>query len=165
MLDTSEMIISSLSKIWHLIPIIIFIVLFRKFMNSKAKKHRININEEHEKKGQSLELRTIEKYENLGYKVIFDETKDDKKEQGIDIVCNKDNQTFLIKCNNNSKSKSITAEDIKAFHKNAINYVKTNHLEEHDVKFRYVIHYEDALDKSARIILKDYSYNCRYVLI
>ena len=133
-------------------------------MDNKGKKYKININEEHEKKGLTLELRTIEKYEKLGYKVIYDETQDDKKEQGIDLVCNKDEQTFLIKCNNNSKSKSITAEDIKAFHKNAINYVKINNLK-HDVKFRYVIHYEDALDKSARIILKDDYYNCRYVII
>ncbi len=165
MVDTSDMIIGSLSKIWHLIPIVIFIILFKKFMNSKAKKYKININEEHEKKGQTLELRTIEKYEKLGYKVIYDETQDDKKEQGIDLVCNNDEQTFLIKCNNNSKSKSIKAEDIKAFHKSAIEYVKTNNLEEHDVKFRYVIHYEDALDKSARVILKDDYYNCRYVVI
>ncbi|MGB7403533.1 MAG: restriction endonuclease [Arcobacter sp.] len=134
-------------------------------MDNKGKKYKININEEYEKKGLTLELRTIEKYEKLGYKVIYNETQDDKKEQGIDLVCNKDEQTFLIKCNNNSKSKSIKAEDIKAFHKNAINYVKTNNLEKHDVKFRYVIHYEDALDKSARNILKDDSYNCKYVII
>ncbi|WP_419765204.1 MAG: hypothetical protein ACNI28_01990 [Arcobacter sp.] len=162
---SSEMILASLSKVWHIIPIVIFIILFKKFMDSKGKKYKININEEHEKKGLTLELRTIEKYEKLGYKVIYDKTKDDEKAQGVDIVCNKDNQTFLIKCNNNSKPKSITAEDIKTFHKNAITYVKTNNLEEKDVKFRYVIHYEDALDKSARLILKDDYYNCRYVIV
>ncbi|MGB5919262.1 hypothetical protein, partial [Arcobacter sp.] len=156
---------SSLSQVWHLIPIVIFIFIFKKFMDNKGKKYKININEEYEKKGQSLEFRTIEKYEKLAYKVIYDETKDDKKEQGIDIVCNNNNQTFLIKCNNNSKSKSITSEDIKVFYKNAIEYVKTNKLEEKNVKFRYVIHYEDALDKSARNILKDDSYNCKYVII
>lgn len=161
----SEMIISSLSQVWHLIPIVIFIIFFKKFMDNKGRKYKININEEYEKKGQSLEFRTIEKYEKLAYKVIYDETKDDKKEQGIDIVCNNNNQTFLIKCNNNSKSKSITSEDIKTFHKNAIEYVKTNKLEEKNVKFRYVIHYEDALDKSVRNILKDDSYNCKYVII
>ena len=162
---SSEMIISSLSQVWHLIPIVIFIFVFKKFMDNKGRKYKININEEYEKKGQSLEFRTIEKYEKLAYKIIYDETKDDKKEQGIDIVCNNNNQTFLIKCNNNSKSKSITAEDIKAFHKNAMEYVKTNNLEKKNVKFRYVIHYEDALDKSARNILKDDSYNCKYVII
>ncbi len=165
MVDTSEMIIGSLSKIWHLIPIVIFIVLFKKYMNSKAKKYKISINEEHEKKGQSLELRTIEKYEKLGFKVIYNKTKDDKKEEGIDIVCTKDKQVFLIKCNNSSKPKSIKEEDIKIFHKHASNYVKTNNLENQDINFRYVIHYEDALDKSARIILKSDYYNCRYVIV
>ncbi|PLY11016.1 MAG: hypothetical protein C0626_00125 [Arcobacter sp.] len=161
---SSEMILASLSKVWHIIPIVIFIVLLKKFMNNKSKKHRININEEHEKKGQSLELRTVEKYEKLGFKVIYNQTKE-PKEDSIDMICTKDEQTFLIKCNNNSKAKSIKAEDIRVFHKSAINYVKTNNLKEHDVKFRYIIHYEDALDKSSKIILKDDYYNCRYVII
>lgn len=161
MVDTSDMIIGSLSKIWHLIPIVIFIILFRKFMNNKAKRYKININEEHEKKGQSLKLRTVEKYEKLGFKVIYNEPKEDS----IDMICTKDEQTFLIQCNNNSKAKSIKAEDIKSFYNNAISYVKTNNIEEQNVNFRYVIHYEDALDKSAKIILKDDYYNCKYVII
>jgi len=165
MADLGDMIIGSLSKVWHLIPIVIFIILFKKFMTNKDKKRRININKEHEKSGQSLKSRTIEKYEKLGYKVIDKKRENPKEEQGIDIICNKDDKIFLIKCNNNSKSKSIKDEDIKAFHKSAINYVETNNLEKNDVKFRYVIHYEDALDKSARIILKNDSYNCKYVII
>ena len=158
------MIISSLSQVWHLIPIVIFIFVFKKFMDNKGRKYKININEEYEKKGQSLEFRTIEKYEKLGFNTIHNQAPE-IEEQGIDIVCTKDEQTYLIKCNNNSKSKSITAEDIKVFHKNAIEYVKTNNLEEKNVKFRYVIHYEDALDKLALNILKDDNYNCKYVII
>jgi Holliday junction resolvase-like predicted endonuclease len=165
MADLGDMIIGSLSKVWHLIPIVIFIILFKKFMTNKEKKRRININSEHEKNGLNLESRTIEKYEKLGYKIVHNKTKNPKEEQGIDIICNKDDETFLIKCNNNSKPKSIKSEDIKAFHKNAIDYVQTNNLEKNDVKFRYVIHYEDALDKSARTILKDDYYHCRYVVI
>lgn len=161
---SSEMIISSLSQVWHLIPIVIFIFVFKKFMDNKGRKYKININEEYEKKGQSLEFRTIEKYEKLGFNTIHNQAPE-IEEQGIDIVCTKDEQTYLIKCNNNSKSKSITAEDIKVFHKNAIEYVKTNNLEEKNVKFRYVIHYEDALDKLALNILKDDNYNCKYVII
>ena len=164
MLDISDMIIASLSKVWHLIPIVIFIILFKKFINNKDKKRRININEELVKKGQSLELRTVDKYEKLGFDVIYNQTPEAQK-QGIDLICTKDEQTFLIKCNNNSKAKSIKDEEIKAFHKNAMEYVKTNNLEKHDVKFRYVIHYEDALDKSAVNILSTNSYNCRYVIV
>ena len=160
MAGLSDMIIGSLSKVWHLIPIIIFIILFRKFMTNKDKKRRININKEHEEKGQNLELRTIDKYEKLGYKI-----KNPKEDQGIDIICNKKDEIFLIKCNNNSKAKSIIDKDIKAFCKNAIEYTKTNNLEKNNVKLRYIIHYNDALDKSALKILRDNIYNCRYVII
>ncbi|ADG93878.1 hypothetical protein Arnit_2226 [Arcobacter nitrofigilis DSM 7299] len=159
MADISDMIIGSLSKVWHLVPLVVFIILVKKFMHNKDNKRRININKEHEKKGQSLELRTIEKYKKLGFKT------QKSKEEGIDIICTKDEQTYLLKCNNNSKSKSIKAEDIKTFHKNAIKYLKTNNLEEKNVYFRYVVLFNDVLDKSALAILKDDSYNCKYVII
>ncbi len=64
----SEMILASFSKIWHLIPIVIAIILFRKFLNYKDKKRKILKNEEDEKNGLTLELRTKKKYEELGYK-------------------------------------------------------------------------------------------------
>ena len=49
-----EMILASFLKIWHVIPIIIAIILFKKFMNKKDKKRRINKNEEYEKNGLTL---------------------------------------------------------------------------------------------------------------
>ena len=160
MVDISDMIIASLSKIWHIVPIVIAIVLFKKFMNKKDKTRRINKNEENEKKGLTLELRTVKKYEKLGYKV-----DNSKKDQGIDFICHKDEKIFLLQCKNNSKSKSITEKDIEIFHTNAIKYVKTNDMEEKNVEFRYVIPYSDVLDKSAIKILTDDYYNCKYVVI
>ena len=62
-----EMIIASFLKIWHLIPLIIFIILLKKFVNKKDKKSRINKNEKNEKNGLKLEVRTQKNYENLGY--------------------------------------------------------------------------------------------------
>lgn len=161
----TDMIIASLLKIWHLIPIIMAIVLFKKIMAWKEKKRRINNNEENEKKGLTLELRTGKKYEKLGYKVIYHKIKDDEENQGIDLLCSKDKKTLLFKCKNYSKSKSITQKDIKTFHKNAINYVKNNDMEVNNVEFRYVIPYSDVLDKSAIKILMDDSYNCKYIVI
>ena len=161
----TDMIIASLLKIWHLIPIIMAIVLFKKVMAWKEKKRRINNNEENEKNGLTLELRTAKKYEKLGYKVTYHEIKDGEENQGIDLLCSKDDKTLLFKCKNYSKSKSITQEDIKTFHKNAINYVKNNEMEVNNVEFRYVIPYSDVLDKSAIKILMDDSYNCKYIVI
>ncbi len=161
----TEMILGSLSKIWHLIPIVIAIVLIKKFVNMKDKKRRINENEEHEKNGLTLELRTRKKYEKLGYKVISHEMQEGEKDQGIDLHCSKDDKTLLVKCKNNSKSNSITDEDIKIFISNAINYVKTNDIEKNNVSFRYAIPYIDVLHKSAvKILMNDY-YNCKYVVL
>jgi hypothetical protein len=164
MADTSEMIIASLSKIWHLIPIVIAIVLFKKFINKKDKNRRIDKNEEHEKNGLTLELRAGKKYEDLDYKVTY-LNEDDKKESGIDLVCIKGNKTLLIFCKNYSKAKSITSEDIKTFHSSAVQYVKTNDIEEKDVEFRYVVPYSDVLDRSAIKILMNNAYNCKYVVL
>ena len=160
-----DMVIASLLKIWHLIPIIIFIILFKKFINHKEKKRRINKNEENEKNGLSLEVRTQRKYENLGYKVKYNKKQDDKKDQEVDIICYKDEKILLFKCKNYSKAKSNRSEDIESFHDNARNYLKINDIEDKNVEFRYVIPYSDVLHKSAIKLLVDDSYNCKYVVL
>ena len=155
----TEMILASLSKIWHLVPIVIAIILFKKFVNNKDNKRRIKINEENEKKGLSLELRARKKYEDLGYSVTHNEQDD------LDLLCSRDDKTLLIKCANETKSKSITSEDVKEFYNNAVKYVKENALEEKDIAFRYGILYPDVLDKSALKIFMDDSYNCKYIVV
>lgn len=161
----AEMVLASLAQIWHLIPIVIAIILFKKFIGKKDKNRKININEENEKNGLSLESRAGKKYEKSGYKVTYNETQDGKKEFGFDLICSKDDKILLILCTNHSKSKSITEKDIKAFHSNAIQYVKIHEIENKNVEFRYVILHHDVLDKSAVNILTDDSYNCKYVII
>ena len=161
MVDASEMIIASLSKVWHLVPIVIAIILFKKFIDNKEKKRKIKKNEENEEKGLTLELRTIKKYEDLGYTVIIN----DKKDQGIDLICSKDDKTFLFHCNNTLKSKSIIDVDVKAFCTNATKYVKENDIKSKSIEFRYIIAYSDVLNKSANKIFMDDSYNCKYVVL
>ena len=165
MIDISDMLMASFLKIWHLIPIIILIILFKKFMMNKDKKLRIVKNIENKKNGLTLELRTKKKYEKLAYMVQENKTKDSTEDQGIDFTCYKENKVLIIKCNNNSKPKTITEKDIKEFYNNAMKYIKTNDIKQEDVEFRYVIPYSDVLHKSAIKILKDDSYNCKYVLI
>ena len=165
MVEASDMILASLSKMVHLVPIVIAIVLFKKFMNKKDKKRRININEENEKNGLTLELRTVKKYEDLGYKVISQKSENGKENQGIDLLMSKDDKTLLVQCKDSSKTKSITDEDIKTFHSNASKYVESNDMEEKNVEFRYVIPYSDILHKSAIKILTNDSYNCKYLVL
>ena len=160
MVEASDLIIASLSKVWHLVPIVIAIVLFKKFIDFKDKKRRIMKNEENDKNGLTLELRTIKKYEDLGYKMT-----DVKKDQGIDLVCHKNDKTLLFQCKDVSKSKSIIDEDIKTFYTNAIKYVKTNDIKTKDIEFRYVVPYGDVFHKSANQVLVDDFYNCKYVVL
>ncbi len=157
----SEMIMASFSKIWHLIPIAIAIVLFKIFINNQDKKKRILKNEENEKNGLGIQIRTRKKYEDMGYNVQETKTNDD----AIDFILTKENKTLLIQCNNTTQIKSITEEDIKTFYKNAINYVKTNSMEEHNMELRFVIPYKDVLHKSAVKIFADDSYGCKYVVV
>ncbi|NQY22892.1 MAG: restriction endonuclease [Campylobacteraceae bacterium] len=158
-----EMIIASFLKIWHLIPLIIFIILLKKFVNNKDKKSRINKNDENEKNGLTLEVRTQKNYENLGYEVKYQKKQENTEE--IDLVCKRDNKILLIQCKNDSKTKSITEDDIKTFYKNALQYLKTNDIEKKDAQFRYVVAYSDVLHKSAIKILRDDFYNCKYVVL
>lgn len=161
MTNSSEMIISSLSYIWHLIPIIIFIILLKKFISAKDNKKRKTRNEENEKNGLTLELRTIKRYEDLGYKVVSNKIQN----QDIDMFCYKDDKTILVKCKNSSDSKSIKEEDIMAFYNCAINYINSKNIKEENAVFRYVVPYKDIFHKSAINILMDDSYNCKYVLV
>ena len=161
MANSTEMIIGSLSYIWHLIPITIFIILLKKFLTHKDNKKRKIKNEENQKNSLTLELRTIKKYEDLGYKVVSNKIEN----QSIDMICYKDDKTILIKCNNSSNSNSIKAEDIISFYDNAIKYIHTNKIKEKNAAFRCVVPYKDLFHKSAIKILTDDSYNCKYVLV
>lgn len=154
------MIIASLSKIWHLIPIVIAIVVFKKYISYKDKKHRIIKNEENEKNGLNLKLRTIKKYEDLSYKV-----EELENEEGIDLFCYKEEKRLLFYCKDISKPKSIKEEDIKLFYNNAMNYLKKNDIKENSVEFRYIVPYSDVFHKSAIKVLSENSYNCKYVVL
>ena len=158
-----DMIIASFLQIWHIIPIIIGIILFRKFLNNKDRKQRIQKHEEHEKNGLSLELRTGKKYEDLGYSVVYGD--ESKKEQGVDLLCSKGDKTLVIKCKDDTNPKSITSEDITTFIKNASKYVQSSIIDDDDVEFRYAVLYPQVFDKTAIKILKDDSYNCKYIVL
>lgn len=157
----SDMIIASLLKIWHIIPIIAFIILFKVFMKKKDNKRRRKQNEENKKSGLTLELRARKKYEKLGYEVKENKAKDNE----IDLICKRDNKTLLIQCKNISEPKSIEEKDIKTFYNTASEFLRNSEIQQNDVEFRFVIPYSDVLAKSAIKILKNDAYNCKYVVV
>ena len=161
MTNTSEIIIGSLSYIWHLIPIIIFIILLKRFISTRDNKKRKRQNEENEKNGLTLELRTIKRYEDLGYKVVSNKIQN----ENIDMICYKDDKTILVKCKNSFDSKSIKEEDIVAFYDDAIKYINANNIKEKNAVFRYAVPYKDIFHKSAIKILDAHYYNCKYILV
>ena len=154
---------ASLSNIWHIVPIIIAIVLFKKYMNMRNRKNIILKNEEHEKNGFTLQSRAIKKYKDLGYEVTI--LKDEDKKLGLDLLCIKNKKSIIVQCKNSFELKSIIDEDIKTFCNNAKKYSKENNIEKSDVEFRYVIPYSDVLNKTAIKILSDDYYNCKYVIL
>ncbi|APW66119.1 hypothetical protein LPB137_09750 [Poseidonibacter parvus] len=161
--DISYMIMASLSNIWHIVPIIIAIVLFKKYMNMRNRKNIILKNEEHEKNGFTLQSRAIKKYKDLGYEVTI--LKDEDKKLGLDLLCIKNKKSIIVQCKNSFELKSIIDEDIKTFCNNAKKYSKENNIEKSDVEFRYIIPYSDVLNKTAIKILSDDYYNCKYVIL
>lgn len=154
---------ASLSNIWHIVPIIIAIVLFKKYMNMRNRKNIILKNEEYEKKGFTLQSRAIKKYKDLGYEVTI--LKDEDKKLGLDLLCIKNKKSIIVQCKNSFELKSIIDEDIKTFCNNAKKYSKENNIEKSDVEFRYIIPYSDVLNKTAIKILSDDYYNCKYVIL
>jgi len=161
--DISYMIMASLSNIWHIVPIIIAIILFKKYMNMRNRKNIILKNEEHEKNGFTLQSRAIKKYKDLGYEVTI--LKDEDKKLGLDLLCIKNKKSIIVQCKNSFELKSIIDEDIKTFCNNAKKYSKENNIEKSDVEFRYIIPYSDVLNKTAIKILSDDYYNCKYVIL
>ena len=161
--DISYMIMASLSNIWHIVPIIITIILFKKYMNMRNRKNIMSKNSEYEKNGLTLEIRARKKYEKLDY--IVSSFDDEQKDLGLDLLCKKEEKTIIIQCKNCFDRKSITEKDIKTFCNNASKYIKQNNIEKSNVEFRYIIPYSDVLDKSAVKILSDDYYNCKYVVL
>jgi restriction system protein len=68
-------------------------------------------------KGDNYEIYVAEHYKSIGYEVSLNGIIHGKKDNGIDIICNKNNELILIQCKNwkeNSKYK-VTHLILKAF--------------------------------------------------
>ena len=155
-----EMVLASLEKIWHLVPIVIAVLLFKKFITTRDRKRRIEKNLENENKGLTIKHRTINKYEKLGYKI-----EEINKSQNLDLICTKDEKSFIMQLNNALNKKTITAQEIEDFINKGKEYIKANNLNVENIEFRYVIPYTDMLEKSAVNIFADDNYKCKYMIL
>lgn len=158
-----DMVIASFLKIWHIIPIIIGVILFKKYIDSKDRKRRVKLNEEFEKEGLSLALRTGQKYEKLGYEVVYNQLEDENN--AVELICSKDGKTLLFQCKKETNPKSISADDIEAFIDEASKYVKSNSIDKSLVELRCAVLHPEIFDKSAMKLLSDDNNNCKYIVL
>ena len=172
MINFYDLLIELLPKVWYFLPLIIILLFIKIYIEKKEKefkKERRKAQKEfhlkNEENGKKFEKLTGKRFEELGYKVIYNGLEKGKLDQGIDLICYKENEILLIQCKNYTKSNSITHEDIKIFHSNAIKYIKIHNLNEKSIKLKYSIPNIKILDISAKKTLSNNFYNCTYVIV
>ncbi len=107
-------------------------------------------------KGDNYEIYVAEHYKSIGYEVSLNGIIHGKKDNGIDIICNKNNELILIQCKNwkeNSKYK-VTHLILKAFIGCCSEYIIKNQLFNKKVAFHFVTS-NNILDASAKKYLAE----------
>ena len=133
-----------------------------EFPNQKTSKVDFNKTrdkrnmEEILKKGHDFERYVAEHYKSIGYEVLLNGIIHGKKDNGIDIICNKNNELILIQCKNwkeNSKYK-VTHLILKAFIGCCSEYTSKNQILNKKVEFHFVTS-NNILDTSAKKYLAE----------
>jgi restriction system protein len=129
-----------------------------KFANESTKQKTRDKShmEEILKKGHDYERYVAEHYKSIGYEVSLNGIIHGKKDNGIDIICNKNNELILIQCKNwkeNSKYK-VTHLILKAFIGCCSEYIIKNQLFNKKVAFHFVTS-NNILDASAKKYLAE----------
>lgn len=91
-----------------------------------------------------------------GYEINLNGIKKGKKDKGIDIICNKEEELILIQCKNwkaNTKFK-IGHEKLKAFVGACTEYINENKLFEKNIKLKFITS-NFILDKSGEKFLEE----------
>lgn len=125
---------------------------FNKNNNTIDKNHMNDIL----KKGHDFERYVAEHYKSNGYEVLLNGIVHGKKDNGIDVICNKNNELILIQCKNwkeNSKYK-VTHIILKAFIGCCSEYIIKNQLFNKEVVFHFVTS-NNILDASAKKYLAE----------
>ena len=123
----------------------------------KPKKKKNFNYKELEAKGKNYEIFVGKYFENLGYKVFYNGIMKGRKDEGIDLIAEKENEILLIQCKNwkeNSKYK-IKDKNLKEFIGNCFLYIeKRPEILNKKIKRIYVTS-NDIYDKSAIKFLEE----------
>jgi len=151
-----------------IIPIAIIVFIFILFNKKKVKKDFRNPNTIYEEKKLDIMLKNYDKensysyipkqkpkknnyqlgkeyeeqigkyYESIGYHVIYHGIIKGKKDQGIDLIATKDEETLLIQCKN-WKNTTIKQRHLKEFLWNCDNFIKNNAIKTLHIRKIFII--------------------------
>lgn len=116
-------------------------------------------------KGKEYEKQVGIHYENLGYKVDYRGLKLGRKDGGIDLIAEKDDETILIQCKNWTGKIQIKKINAEKFHSNCITYLQNAKYEHENIKCVMVIPAKESLNYGAEIFFRLNSPKYRYEII
>lgn len=127
----------------------------RAYTEEEKKEYALKMKEKKEK-GKEYEEFVAGHYKLDGYEIYLHGIKKGKKDKGIDIICEKDEELILIQCKNwkeDSKYK-INHEKLKAFVGCCTEYVNENKLFDKNIKLKFITS-NYILDESGKKFLQE----------
>ena len=101
MINFYDVLIELLPKVWYFLPLIIVLSFIKIYIEKeKRRKAQKEFHLKNEENGKKFEKLTGKRFEELGYKVIYNGLEKGKLDQGIDLICYKENEILLIQCKN-----------------------------------------------------------------
>lgn len=116
-----------------------------------------------------LELRSGIFYQEQGYEVFFNGIIKGYKDDGIDLICKKDDELILVQCKDwyQEGRFKVRHVHVKAFHSDCLKYLEENDIDrnKNKIKFEYIVPNSDIIHISALKVFGDTYYNCSYKVI
>lgn len=128
-----------------------------KTLRRKQKKQ----SQSNDLKGSSYELFIGNKYKNLGYSVIYHGIEQKLKDQGIDLIVQKENNIIFVQCKNwiGGKFNKLNRKDLQAFAGDCFLFMQKNNaynleFNGKQISIHFIVNKDELLDKSAKSFLK-----------
>jgi hypothetical protein len=124
---------------------------WRLLNDKKSQKESFKI-----KAGTEYEKYIGKHYEKEGYKVIYNGLIHEKKDNGIDLICQKDSKLLLVQCKNwiTLENFKLTSKDIRAFLGDCYAYIIQNNISNLSVGFHFIVADQSIFDYSAKKYLE-----------
>lgn len=117
------------------------------------------------KKGDEYEKKVGRYYKELGYEVDYHGLEKNYNDQGIDLICKKNNEILFVQCKDWEQEKSIKAKHIKEFYGSCHFYLDKNKIDFTKVRCIYAIPKKQLLNFSAEKLFQKHYLNCRYQVV